>query len=186
MGSDRPAMIGGPSWAGVVAALAGRGETLACAESLTGGLLTAAVVGVPGASAVFRGGIVAYATDLKATLLGVDPVLLAERGPVDPDVAAQMADGTRTRLGATWGVSTTGVAGPQPQGGQPVGRVYLAVTGGPGGPDGARRPGGSGGSDGYRRVVRSLDLAGDRAAIRAETVEMARLLLWECIGTSPA
>ena len=89
----------------IVARWLARGETLAVAESLTGGLLAATIVDVPGASAAFRGGLVVYATDLKATLAGVDPVLLAERGPVDPDVAAALAVGARTRCGADWGVS---------------------------------------------------------------------------------
>ena len=105
--------------ADVLAALGQAGLSLAVAESLTGGLLAATLVDVPGASAVFRGGVIAYATDVKATLLGVDPALLAERGPVDPQVAAQMATGVRVRLGADVGVSTTGVAGPDPQDGQP-------------------------------------------------------------------
>lgn len=112
----------------ILSSLQGRGATLAVAESLTGGLLTDAFVRVPGASAVLRGGIVAYATDLKAELLGVDAALLARRGAVDPDVAEHMASGVRARLNATYGVSTTGVAGPDPQDGQPVGTVYIAVS----------------------------------------------------------
>ena len=98
--------------AGVVAMLARAGQTLAVAESLTGGLLCARVVDVPGASTVLRGGVVAYATDLKVGLLGVDRAALARTGPVDPQVAVAMAQGVRERLAATWGVSTTGVAGP--------------------------------------------------------------------------
>jgi CDP-diacylglycerol--glycerol-3-phosphate 3-phosphatidyltransferase len=101
--------------------LLARGETLAVAESLTGGALAAAVVAVPGVSATFRGGVVAYATELKSELLGVDAALLAARGPVDPDVAVAMAEGVRERLGATWGLATTGVAGPDPQDGHPPG-----------------------------------------------------------------
>ncbi|WP_435191633.1 nicotinamide-nucleotide amidohydrolase family protein [Streptomyces sp. bgisy126] len=118
--------------AGVLALLAERGQTLAVAESLTGGLLAAELTGVPGASASFRGSVTAYATALKHELLGVDAVLLAERGAVDPEVASQMAAGVRARLGADWGIATTGVAGPEPQDGQPVGTVYVAVAG-PGG-----------------------------------------------------
>src|SRR5690606_14060449 len=105
----------------VVRRLAQRQQTLAVAESLTGGLLAAALVDVPGASAVFRGGLVVYATDLKSSLTGVSPTLLAERGPVDPAVAGAMAEGVRDRCAADWGVATTGVAGPTPQGGVPVG-----------------------------------------------------------------
>ena len=83
--------------------LAGRGETLATAESLTGGLLAATIVSVPGASAVYRGGLVTYATDLKASLAGVPADLLAERCAVDPDVAVALAVGARKACGAHWG-----------------------------------------------------------------------------------
>jgi nicotinamide-nucleotide amidase len=92
----------------VVAALRERGQTLAFAESLTGGALAAAVVDVPGASEVFRGGLVLYAADLKVTLGGVPPDLLERHGPVHPQVAAAMAEGVRVRCGATWGLATTG------------------------------------------------------------------------------
>jgi len=115
--------------ADLLAALRARGETLAVAESLTGGLLAATIVDVPGASRVFRGGLVVYATELKATLAGVPADLLAERGPVDPDVAALLARGARELCGASWGLSTTGVAGPEPQGGAAVGTVFVAVSG---------------------------------------------------------
>lgn len=111
------------------AALRGEGSTVAVAESLTGGLLAAALVDVPGASATFRGSVTAYATELKASVLGVDEGLLAVHGPVHPVVARQMAEGVRRLLGATYGVATTGVAGPDPQDGQPVGTVHLAVAG---------------------------------------------------------
>lgn len=147
--------------ASVVQLLVERGETLAAVESLTGGLLAATVVGVPGASRAFRGGIVAYATDLKASLAGVPQDLLAERGPVDPDVAAALAAGGRARCAADWGVATTGVAGPREQDGKPVGLVFVAVDG----PDGAE--------------VRRLELAGDRQAIRTGAVAEALRLLTE-------
>lgn len=144
----------------VVAALRDRGETLATAESLTGGALAATVVDVPGASAVLRGGLIVYAVDLKATLAGVPEPLLAERGPVDPEVAVELARGTRRRCSATWGVSTTGVAGPEAHGGQPPGTVYVGLSG----PTGDR--------------AERLSLPGDRAEIRAATVRAAfRLLL---------
>jgi len=133
----------------LLAAVGARGWTLAVAESLTGGLVSATLVDVPGASAVLRGAVVAYSTDLKATLLGVDPVLLEQRGAVDPDVARAMAIGVRARLGADVGLATTGVAGPDPQDGHPPGTVHVAVST----PDGTH--------------VRSLRLAGDRAAVRA-------------------
>ena len=143
----------------VVAALKARGETLATAESLTGGGLAATVVDVSGASAVLRGGLIVYAVDLKATLAGVPEDLLAERGPVDPDVAVYLARGARDRCSATWGLSTTGVAGPDAHGGFPPGTVYLGISG----PTGDR----------YQR----LDLDGGRAAIRAATVREALALL---------
>ena len=88
--------------------LVARGETLATAESLTGGLLAATIVDVPGASNAYRGGLVVYATDLKATLAGVPPQLLEARGAVDPDVAAALAGGVRQRCRADWGLSTYG------------------------------------------------------------------------------
>lgn len=109
-------------------AAAARGWTIGVAESLTGGLVTATLVSVPGASRVLRGGIVAYSTDLKAALLDVDPDLLAERGAVDEAVAAQMAAGVRERTGADVGLATTGVAGPDPQDGQAPGMVFVAVS----------------------------------------------------------
>src|SRR6266704_749499 len=95
-----------------VALLRSRRQTLAVAESLTGGLLAATIVDVPGASRAFRGGLVVYATDLKASLAGVPADLLDARGPVDPDVAVELALGARRRCAADWGLSTTGVAGP--------------------------------------------------------------------------
>lgn len=158
-------MTGPVSAARVLETLRRSGRSLATAESLTGGLLSAQIVDVPGASTVFRGGIVAYATDLKSALLAVDPELLAARGPVDPDVAAQMAAGVRHRLGADVGVSTTGVAGPDPQDGQEPGTVYVAVDvrGGP-----AR--------------VRALVLPGDRDAVRTATVQAALRLVFDCLG----
>ncbi|KQX63662.1 CinA family protein [Angustibacter sp. Root456] len=112
----------------VVRLLHERQLRLATAESLTGGLLSGAVTSVPGASRVFVGGIVAYATELKHALLGVDAELLARVGPVDPDVAAQMADGVRRRLGADVGLASTGVAGPDSQDGHPPGTVYVGVA----------------------------------------------------------
>lgn len=143
----------------IISLLKKRGETLATAESLTGGLVAATIVDVPGASAVFRGGLVAYATELKAALVGVPDDLLKARGPVDPDVARALARGARERCGADWGLATTGVAGPDPQDGHPVGRVYVAVSG-PGVDE-----------------VRELTLTGDRPAIRAGSVAAVLVLL---------
>lgn len=143
---------------------AGRGWTLAAAESLTGGLVVATLVDVPGASAVVRGGVVAYATDLKAATLGVDPDLLARRGPVDPEVAGQMAAGVRRALRADIGLATTGVAGPDPQDGHPPGEAYVAVS----------TPAGDRG--------RRLDLAGTRAEVRAGVVRAVLALALEAWG----
>lgn len=108
--------------------LAANGETVAVAESLTGGLVCSTLVTIPGASRVVVGGIVAYQTDVKASVLGVSDELLAERGAVDPDVAIAMARQARSKFGATIGLSTTGVAGPDPQDGVPVGTVFVALV----------------------------------------------------------
>jgi nicotinamide-nucleotide amidase len=135
------------------------GETVAAAESLTGGLVAAALTDVPGASNAFRGGVVAYATELKAQLLGVDVGILKKHGPVYAPVAAAMAEGVRNRLGATIGVSTTGVAGPGPQDGHPAGTVHVAV------------------SLVGDTVVRTMALAGNRDEVRRLTVERVLGLL---------
>ncbi|MFB8773116.1 CinA family protein [Streptomyces broussonetiae] len=157
----------------VVRLLSVQGATVAVAESLTGGLVAAEITAVPGASKVFRGSVTAYATELKHELLGVDATLLARRGAVDPQVAAQMAAGARKALGADWGIATTGVAGPDPQDGQPVGTVYVAVEG----PD-EPVPGSAAGGK-----VRALRLNGDRAEIRRESVRsVLALLLQEITG----
>ncbi|MGA6164793.1 CinA family protein [Amycolatopsis magusensis] len=147
----------------VIDALIRRGETVATAESLTAGLVCAALTEVPGSSAAVRGGLVVYATELKATLAGVDPDLLATRGAVDPEVAAQLAAGARTRCGADWGIGLTGVAGPGGQDGVSPGTVHLGLAG----------PGVS--------ITRELRLPGDRAAVRAGSAEAALLLLAEQI-----
>ena len=145
----------------LLARLTAAGQTVAVAESLTGGLVTAALTDVAGASDVVRGGVLAYASDLKAQVLGVDEGLLARAGAVDPDVAEQMADGVRSLMGATYGLATTGVAGPDPADGRPVGTVYVAVAG----------PGSS--------RVKSLSLSVDRADIRAQSVLAVLALLAE-------
>jgi nicotinamide-nucleotide amidase len=110
--------------------------------------------------------VVAYATDAKASVLGVDAELLADRGAVDADVAQQMAEGVRRVLHADWGVSTTGVAGPDPQDGMPVGRVYVAVAG----PDGTQ--------------VQQHDLSGDRREIRDGAVGAALALLMKSLDAT--
>ncbi|MFJ6654449.1 CinA family protein [Microbacterium sp. NPDC091313] len=136
------------------------GWTLAVAESLTGGLVVSALVAVPGASRVVRGGVVAYATDVKQSVLGVDAALLEAHGAVHPRVARQMARGVRDALGrdgqpAEVGIATTGIAGPDSPDGQPVGTVHIAVST----PLGTR--------------VDTLALSGDREAIRAEAARIA-------------
>lgn len=151
----------------VVGLLRDRGETVATAESLTGGRVCAALVDVPGASAVVRGGVVAYAADLKVGLLDVPSVLVAERGTVDADVAAAMAHGARSRLGATWGVATTGVAGPGPSEGAPQGTVHVAVAG----PTGVR--------------TELLHLPGERDDVRTATVRASLSLLVATLGEHP-
>ncbi|HEX6056329.1 MAG TPA: CinA family protein [Intrasporangium sp.] len=113
----------------IVTHLSAAGETVACAESLTAGLVSASIADTPGASVVLRGAIVAYAADVKVALLGVPASVVAGAGTVDPRVARAMAEGARLRLGATWGISTTGVAGPGPAEGKPEGTVHLAVAG---------------------------------------------------------
>ncbi|MFI6661980.1 CinA family protein [Streptomyces sp. NPDC050523] len=162
-----------PAAAEVVRLLTVRGETLAVAESLTGGLVAADITTVPGASKAFRGSVTAYATELKHEVLGVDAALLAQRGAVDPQVAAQMAVGVRKALGADWGLATTGVAGPEPQDGKPVGTVFVAVAG----PLGSHSHSAGGGK------VEALRLNGDRAEIRMESVRsVLALLLKELAG----
>ncbi|MGB7980132.1 MAG: CinA family protein [Candidatus Nanopelagicales bacterium] len=148
----------------VVDRLAALGASIAVAESVTGGRVASALTGVSGASTVLRGAVVAYATDVKASVLGVDPQLLAERGPVCSEVALAMAAGVRDLLGATMGVATTGEAGPQSGSGQPVGTVHIAVAG----------------SAGPRSVALHLD--GDRAAIQTGSTRAALALLAEVLG----
>ncbi|MFF1878752.1 CinA family protein [Leifsonia sp. NPDC058230] len=144
----------------IIAHLAGRGLTIAVAESLTGGELTAELTRIPGASAAVLGGAVVYATALKHSLLGVDEELLEAHGPVHPEVARQLAEGVRRRLAvderpADIGLSTTGVAGPEPQGGRAVGTVFIGLAT----PDSTR--------------VVELRLSGSRAEIRRRVVEQA-------------
>jgi nicotinamide-nucleotide amidase len=149
--------------------LSRRGWRLGVAESLTGGAVCAELVSVPGASAVLLGGIVAYATPLKHTLLGVDADLLAEHGPVHPEVAAQMASGVRSAVAidgdsAEVGIATTGIAGPESPDGQPVGTVWIGVS----------TPRGV--------VVRDFLFPGDRAAVRAAAVDAVLRMLLDEVG----
>lgn len=155
--------------ADLVSLLADRGWTLGIAESLTGGALSSAVVAVPGSSSVLQGAVVAYATPLKHSLLGVDAGLLDAEGPVHPKVAEQMAQGVRSCVSAQGrpadvGVSTTGVAGPDSPDGKPVGTVHIGVAT----PDGVR-------SFSFRFV-------GDRAAIRRQSVDAALAAVLVVVG----
>ena len=137
-----------------------RGLTVAVAESLTGGMVSSALVGEPGASAVLVGAVVCYATRLKAQVLGVSQERLEATGPVDGEVARQMARGVARVLGADVGLATTGVAGPGPSGGHPPGEVYVAAWG----------PWGT--------VVDALRLEGDRLGLRqASATAVLRLAL---------
>ncbi len=156
----------------VIAALEQRGLTLGVAESLTGGAVTSELVGVPGASRVLLGGVVAYATPLKSSLLHVPESLLREHGAVHPEVALAMARGVREATGtagrgADVGIATTGVAGPDPQDGAPVGRVFVAVV------------------DARAELVRQLDVPSDRPGVRRAAVDaVLELLLNHLSGSS--
>lgn len=110
------------------AALRGAEATLAVAESLTGGLVGARLSAVAGASLTFRGGVIAYATEVKESLLGVDGALLAREGAVHQDVAEQMAVGVCQLVDAVYGLALTGVAGPDWQDGKPPGTLHVAVA----------------------------------------------------------
>jgi len=166
------AVVGVPaqSVADLVGSLAARHITVATAESLTGGLLTALLTEVAGSRAVVRGGLVVYATELKHQLAGVDANLLAERGPVDPEVAVSLADGARRSCGAQVGVGLTGVAGPDPQDGVAVGTWFCAISG-----------------PGEHRDLRAGApgaVPADRAAIRAAAVRAGLELLANIAATS--
>ena len=150
--------------AALVALLAKQNLTVSTAESCTGGLVASAIVDVPGASAVFPGGAVTYASSVKTALLGVSEELIRERGVVSRDVAAAMAEGARRRFGTDLAVSTTGIAGPD--GGTPeapVGRVFIGVA-----------------IDGKTVVFRE-DLPGDREAVRQAAAKKAIRSLCACL-----
>lgn len=151
----------------LVASLIASNQTVACAESLTGGLLTALLTEVPGSSAAVRGGIVCYATDLKSGLVDVDQSLLDTAGPVDPEVARQLAAGVRQRCVADIGIGLTGVAGPAHQHGHPPGTVYVAVD-----------------CDHFREMtaLRPGRTVPGRAAVRASAVGAALELIARAVG----
>lgn len=148
----------------LVKGLQDQGLTLALAESLTGGALTATFVEIPGVSAVLRGGACTYATDAKASVLGVSGARLTETGPVDGVVAAQMASGACRLFGADVALSTTGVAGPGPSDGKDAGTVWIAIAGALGAEE------------------RLLHLEGERDQVRAATIRAALALLGEYVA----
>ncbi|GAB2708712.1 CinA family protein [Arthrobacter bambusae] len=150
--------------ASAVALAIERGITVATAESLTAGMVAATLADTPGASGMLQGGVVAYQNAVKAGILGVSEELLAALGSVDAEVAAAMADGARRACGADVGISTTGVAGPLPHDGKPVGTVFIGVA----------TPGGA--------AAHSYSFSGDRPSIRAQATEAALERLLECLG----
>jgi nicotinamide-nucleotide amidase len=156
--------------------LRSQGKKLVLAESLTGGLLTAEFAKIAGASDVLLSGIVAYDSTLKHELLGVSKQLLENQGAVDPEVAAQMAEGIRNKiaqklgleLGSLVAISTTGVAGPTEQDGKPVGELYICVSKGP--------------EQAVSSNVFAHQLDGDRAQIQNSAVLLGLGHLWEEIA----
>ncbi|MDR0626176.1 MAG: CinA family protein [Bifidobacteriaceae bacterium] len=140
----------------LVQLLRAHGLTVATAESLTGGLVSAVIVDVPGASDVLRGAVVAYANEIKRDVLGVDAELLAERGAINATTAAQMAVGIRNLMGSDVGISTTGVAGPDPADGVQPGTAYVACSWARDDP-----------------AIRALRLEGTRAQVRTQVVTRA-------------
>jgi nicotinamide-nucleotide amidase len=146
----------------LLARLAARGLTLGTAESITGGGIADALVRVPGASAVFRGGIVAYDNAVKAGLLGVGEDLLREHGAVSEPVALAMARGACARIGTDLALATTGIAGPTgATEGKPVGLVYIALA-----------------SKTGEASARRVTLPGNRDDVRRRSVVLALNLLW--------
>jgi nicotinamide-nucleotide amidase len=143
-----------------------RGETLATAESLTGGRLAAALTAVPGASRSYVGGVVAYATSVKQELLGVPASLVEQHGVISAECALAMARGAAAVTGASWGIGTTGVAGPDLQEGHPAGTVHVGLVG----------PGVATGL--------ALELVGDREAIQVRTCLEALSALAGMLETS--
>lgn len=141
--------------ASVLQSLERRGATVTTAESITGGRVAAALTAVPGSSASFVGGVVAYAATVKEAVLGVPRALIERHGVVSAECARSMAEGARALTGATWAISTTGVAGPGEQDGVRPGTVYVGVAG-PGHP-----------------TAVALELSGDRAAVQEQATREA-------------
>lgn len=159
LGTDLVSVGDGNLEDAVLDLLKARGETLAVAESMSGGLLASRLTAIPGASAAFMGGAIVYTVKAKAALLGLDPAWLRTVGTVSEACASAMAEAARQRLGATWGLGICGNAGPGTEGGAPVGTTFIVLAG----PDG--------------RVVRSPTLAGDRAEVQLRSTALALDLL---------
>lgn len=143
-----------------------RGETLATAESLTGGLLGGAITAVPGSSEVYLGGVVSYATAVKVSVLGVPTTVVEHDGVVSAACAESMAEGVRRLLGADRAVATTGVAGPGSQDGVLAGTVWIAIAG----PEGTRS--------------RLFTLTGDRETVREQAGLAAMAALIDFLPTA--
>ena len=140
------------------------GKTLSTAESCTGGLIGSALTAVPGASRVYKGGIISYWSEVKQNLLGVDAALLQTEGPVSEPVAKAMAEGVRRALCTDVAVSVTGLAGPDgDEFGHPVGTVFVGYA------------------NGTVSVVKEFHFTGDRESVRRKAAEAAlRLILENC------
>lgn len=149
--------------AALVASAIAKNVTVATAESLTAGMVAATIAEVPGASAMLQGGVIAYQNSVKEKQLGVSAALLASRGAVDPEVACGMALGACLAVGARLGISTTGVAGPEPHQGKAVGLVYIGVA-----------------LDGVAHA-QEFHFDGDREAIRVQATQAALTLVAEAV-----
>jgi nicotinamide-nucleotide amidase len=152
----------------VILAAVAKGLTIATAESLTAGMVSAALATVPGASGALQGAVVSYQNHVKSGLLGVDAALLERNGAIDPQVARQMAEGVRRSLAADIGVATTGAAGPEPHGGKAVGTVYVGIAT-------------EAGSE-----AAAFSFAGDRAQIRDQACEAALAALLDAVESAAA
>ena len=150
-----------------VKALKAAGKTVATAESCTGGLIGKLLTDISGSSAVYPGGVISYAYEVKQALLGVEEALLKEKGAVCAEVARQMAEGVRARLGTDFGVASTGIAGPgSDEFDRPVGLVYLAVA------------------DGAGTQVFEHRFSGSRTAVRRQAAQLAIIHLLDAVQRS--
>lgn len=146
----------------VVETLKSQNKSISVAESLTGGGLASMIVSVPGASDVFRGGVVAYQPEVKTKVLGVSATAIHDHTTVCPEVVSQMAEGALALFDSDCSLATTGVAGPGPSEGHPAGTVYVSLV-----------------IRGERPEVRRLELSGDRDRVRELSCEAALELFCE-------